>query len=533
MRKSPFVAITAAALVVLAGCSNPGEATNPDGGPAKSDLSTVTMAVNGVPDGLTASKWGGAASHIAFTGLGSQLFGYVLGDDPKAACENPDYNIKGRLAESWEFSDDGKSFTVKLADLTSQWGNKLSAEDVVWSFKTALSRDTIAKGSLASSGFDVEDIATVVDAKTVRFNLTDRRSFTDSALQQSLYNVYDSTEAKKHITAEDPIADQWLSNHLADYSGWKLDGFTPGTNLTLTADPNWGGERGSVKKIVINAVPNTATRAELVKAGKTNLANGFDYDQYADFSGAGMELEKCQSQSRDTLMFNTTAGPLADKRVRQALSMAIDRDALAAGPYAGLATPATGTFPFSTGSSTYEYDVEAAKKLLADAGYADGFPLKLTYGTSRPGPVVDKTAALIRSQLAELGVEVELEVVANATNLTTVLQKGRYEALMYAEPVVIADPAFYTAAFYTSGAPSNSTGWGDAEYDDLRLELSRTPIDQVDERKRIQKDMSAIVDDAAAILSLVVPNNMMVVSEGLTNVKLSSNGQVYFNDLGR
>lgn len=533
MRKSPFIAATVVALVALAGCSNPGQAESPSGSEAPTEITTVTMAVNGVPDGLTASKWGGAASHIVFTGLGSQLFGYVLGDDPEDACENPDYNIKPRLAESWEFSDDGKSFTVELADLTSQWGNKLSAEDVVWSFTTALSRDSVAKGSLASAGFNVDDIATAIDDTTVRFNLTDRRSFTDSALQQSLYNVYDSTEAKKHITAEDPIADQWLSNNLADYSGWELESFTPGSSLSLTADPDWGGERGSVKKIVINAVPNTATRAELVKSGQTNLANGFNFDQYADFEGAGMEIAACASQSRDTVMFNTTTGPLADKRVRQALSMALDREAIAEGPYAGLATPAVGTFPFSPGSSNYEYDVDAAKELLADAGYPDGFPLKLTYGTARPGPVVEKSVALIRSQWAEIGVDVALEVIANATNLTEVLQKGRYEALAYAEPVVIADPAFYTAAFYTTGAPSNSTGWGDPEYDRLRLELAGTPIDQEGERKRIEKEMSAIVDDTVAITTLVIPNNMMVVSKGLTNAKLSSNGQVYFNDLGQ
>lgn len=533
MRKSPFIAATVVALVALAGCSNPGEGAGPTGDSPDTEITTVTMAVNAVPDGLTASKWGGPASHIAFTGLGSQLFGYVLGDDPKAACENPDYNIKGRLAESWEFTDDGKGLVVKLADLTSQWGNKLSAEDVVWSFTTALTRDSVAKRSLGSAGLDVEDIATVVDETTVRFNLAERTSFSDSALQQSLYNVYDSTEAKKHITAEDPIADGWLSNNLADYSGWELESFTPGTNLTLVADPDWGGERGTVEKIVINAVPNIATRAELVKSGKTNLANGFDFDQYHDFTDSGMDLLSCRSESRDTLMFNTTTGPLSDKRVRQALSMAIDRQAIADGPYAGLAVPAVGAFTFSPGSENYVYDVEGAKKLLADAGYANGFPLKVSYGTSRPGPVVEKSAAILRSQWAEIGVDVSLDVIANATNLTEVLQKGRYEVLMYADPVVIADPAFYTSAFYTTGAPSNSTGWGDAEYDALRLELAQTPIDRADEREQIKKDMSAIVDDAVANVTIVHPNNMMVVSKGLTNAKLSSNGQVYFNDLGQ
>ncbi|GAA3658196.1 ABC transporter substrate-binding protein [Nocardioides ginsengisoli] len=527
MRKRPILAGAVVASLALAGCSNP------ESSASGNKQETVTIAVNGLPDGLTASKWGGSASHVVLTGLGSQLMAYDLGAAPDAACSDPSYGVKGRLAESAEFKPDGSAIVVKLRDLTSQWGNKLSSEDVKWSFETGMKRDGVMQGSLNAAGFDTANIATIVDDKTVELNLLHKYSFSITGLQQNLFDVYDSTEAKKHVTSDDPIADNWLSNHLADYSGWKLESYTPGSSLVLTADPKWGGERGSVKKLVINAVPNTATRAQLVSSGEAQVANGFNYDQYDQLAKSDVRVNECNGLGRDTMMFNTRSGPLKDKRVRQALSMAIDRQALVDGAYAGLGEPAKGTFPFSTGAADYVHDVEGAKKLLAEAGYPKGFKLTLSYGTSRPGPVADKSSVLIKSQLAEIGVDVELQVISSATNLTTVLQEGRYQALLYAEPIVIADPAFYTYAFYVSDAPSNATGWGDPKYDQLRMDLAATPTEDTAKREQIEKEMSAIVDDAAANLALVDVKNVNVISNKLSGGTPQTNGQVYFNDLGR
>ncbi|WP_248763323.1 ABC transporter substrate-binding protein [Pseudarthrobacter sp. SSS035] len=528
VRRHPLLVGLLAAAIPLGACSNPGAN-------AKSDnLETVTVAVNGIPAGLTASKWGGSASHVVLTGLGSQLLAYNLGATPKEACENPAYSVKGRLADSVEFNAAGTAVIFKLKDLTSQWGNKLSAEDVKWSFETGMVRDSVMKGALKSAGFNTANLVTIIDSKTVQLNLASKYSFSITALQQNLFDVYDSTEAKKHITSTDLIADDWLSNNLADYSGWKLENFTPGSSLVLAADPQWGGERGPVKKLVVNAVPNVATRAQLMTSGEAQIANGFSYDQYPEFAkDAKLRVQDCASLGRDTMMLNTTAKELKDAKVRQALSMAIDRKSLVEGAYTGFGKAATGTFPPLSGAASYNYDPDRAKKMLAEAGYPDGFNLTLSYGTSRPGPVAEKSAVLIKSQLAKVGIKVELHVIASATDLTTVLQEGRYQALLYAEPIVIADPAFYTYAFYVSDAPSNRTGWGDPEYDKLRIQLASTPSEKTQEREAIMKKMGTIVDTAAATLALVNVRNVNVVTTSVKGATPQTNGQIYFNDLGR
>lgn len=524
-------AVAALAVASLVGCST---ASTGDTGKGSEQPSNVVVAVGALPDSLTPQPWGGSASHVVLTGLGSQLLSYDLGSSDDAWCESPSTELVPRLATSAAPNEDGTGIIVELSDLTSQWGNELSAEDVKWSLEIGMVRQPVMQGTLRNNGFDVDNIVTIIDEKTVQLNTTKITSSTLEALQNNLIYIHDSTEAKKHVTADDPTANNWLSRNLADYSGWQLEEFTPGTSLTLTADPDWPGERGAVERVVVRAVPNTATRSQLVQSGEAHVANGFEYSQYENLSNVdGVTVMNCTSANRDTMMFNTTAGPLADPKVRHAISKAIDRETLVDGAYAGYGVAAGSIFPMVEGSEIYKFDPEAAKKLLADAGYPDGFSMTLSYSVTRPGPVAEQSALLIQSMLGEVGIDVELLNVASATDFSTALIDGRYEAVLYAEPLVIADPAFYAYAFYGSGAPSNSTGWGDPAYDDLLTELRGTPHEQAEERQAILEKMVEKVDAGAPILSLVEARNMVAKADSLSGAIPLTNGQVYFNQLGR
>ena len=520
-----FSAGLAAILAVsLTGCGgNTPAATN----------DTVVIAVSSLPDSLTPAPWGGSASHVVLSGLGSQLLQYKSTATSSNPCGQPTTAVNGRLAESATVAPDKKGILVKLKKLTSQFGHTLSAEDVLWSLQIGMERQPVMKGTLSSSGFDVKNLAKIIDDRTIELNTTNLTSFSIESLQNNLFYIHDSIEAKKHVTSADPTANNWLSKNLADYSGWDLEEFTPGTSLTVTADPKWEGTRGSVKRVVVKAVPNTSTRSQLIQSGEAQVANGFEYDQYASLEKSpGVSVINCPSATRDTLMFNTKKGPLADVRVRQAISMAIDRDALVKGAYAGYGTPSKSTFPGGDPSSTYKFDVTAAKSLLAEAGYANGFNLSLSYSATRPGPVANKSSVLIQSMLSQVGINVTLQNVASPTDFSTALLQGRYEAVLYSEPIVIADPAFYSFAYYAGNAPSNTTGWSSSKFDQIRTQLAATPQDQTSKRAELIKEMTAVVDAGAPILSLVETRGMMATKTGLSGATPLSNGQVYFNALG-
>ncbi|MET3176299.1 UNVERIFIED_ORG: peptide/nickel transport system substrate-binding protein [Arthrobacter sp. UYCu721] len=520
-------AVALATSLVACGGSTPPAAVNPS-------MESVVGAVGALPDSLTPSPWGGSASHVVLSGLGSQLLEYKTGASDGKTCPAPSTELSSRLAESAKPSPDGTGVIVTLRKLTSQFGHTLSAEDVRWSFDIGMKRQPVMKGTLKSSGFNVDDLVKVIDDHTFQLNTTSLTSYTQESLQNNLFYIHDSTEAKKHVTPDDPTANAWLSKNLADYSGWKLEEFTPGASLTVTADPAWEGTRGTVKRVAVKAVQSTATRSQLVETGEVQVANGFEFDQYKSLEKSpGVTVLNCASQTRDTMMINTKTGPLADPKVRQALSMAIDRDALVKGAYAGYGKPAGSIFPNVADSPIYKFSKDAAKKLLADAGYANGFPLTLSYSTTRPGPVAAKSAVLIQSMLKDVGIDVQLQNVASSTDFSTALIDGRYQAVLYSEPIVIADPAFYSYAFYATGAPSNSTGWSNPEFDKARSELAATPSSETDKRSTILNKMASLVDDGSAILSLVETRGMLVAKTGLTGAVPLTNGQIYFNALGR
>lgn len=513
----------------LVACGAPAQqaAVNPS-------IDNVVVAVGALPDSLTPSPWGGSASHVVLSGLGSQLLEYKTGASDGKTCPAPSTELSSRLADSVKPSPDGTGVIVTLRKLTSQFGNTLSSEDVRWSFDIGMKRQPVMKGTLKSSGFNVDDLVKVIDDHTFQLNTTSLTSYTQESLQNNLFYIHDSVEAKKHVTAEDPTANAWLSKNLADYSGWKLEEFTPGASLTVTADPAWEGTRGTVKRVSVKAVQSTATRSQLVETGEVQVANGFEYDQYKSLEKAtGVTVLNCASQTRDTMMINAKTGPLADPKVRQALSMAIDRDSLVKGAYSGYGKAAASVFPNVDDSPVYKFNKDAAKKLLAEAGYANGFPLTLSYSTTRPGPVAAKSAVLIQSMLKDVGIDVQLQNVASSTDFSTALIDGRYQAVLYSEPIVIADPAFYSYAFYATGAPSNSTGWSNPEFDKARTELAATPSSDTAKRTTILNKMATLVDNGAAILSLVETRGMLVAKSGLSGAVPLTNGQIYFNALGR
>jgi len=231
---SKALAAGAALTVMLTACGG-GASGNTEG---EGNVRQAVMAVQSLPDNLTLFPYGGNASQTVLSGLGSQLAGY----EPQG-CENAVPGpVVGKLAESIQLDADKKALTIKLKKLKSQVGNTLSSEDVRWSFVDyGFVIQPVLKKTFGSSGFDVDNLVTVIDDSTLKLNLKAWNSYSDEMLQNPLAYIYDSTEAKKHVTSDDPVAQKWLFKHLADYSGWKLEEFTAGQSLSVTADDSWGG----------------------------------------------------------------------------------------------------------------------------------------------------------------------------------------------------------------------------------------------------------------------------------------------------
>ncbi|GAA4478162.1 ABC transporter substrate-binding protein [Microbacterium panaciterrae] len=530
-RKFAVAAVGIAAVITISGC------TATQSGPSTTKPAvphTAVMVVPSVPDNLTIFPYGGNASQTVLTGLGSQLANYDVN------CKNPvPGKVVGKLAESITLSADLKSIEVKLRPLKSQAGNTLSTDDVIWSFtQYGFVIQPVLKSSFARSGYDVDNLITKIDDRTFRFNLKSFQSTALDALQNPLAYIYDSVAAKTHATAEDPVAQKWLFTNLADYSGWKLDAFTPGQSLTVTSDPAWGGPSRVVTKVALKGVPDDTTRQQLLETGEAQVAVGFQPSQFRALSAKkGIDIQECASLNMDNLMFSTREAPLNDVRVRTAISMAIDRAQIAKGAYSDYATPAVSSFNKAFGfgqyGTAYTYDPAKAKKLLAEAGYPQGFDLTLTYGPSRPGPVTAKSSVLIQAMLAEVGIKAKLEVIASPTQLTDVMYTTHlYQSALYGEPIAIADPAWLAYVKFGTSPNNSGTFWKSPAVLDLLSQVSAIPAKDADARKALFKQIAKIGDTELPLIELV-ETPYVIATNGMPSGTPMPNGQLAWSAFGK
>ncbi len=385
--------------------------------------------------------------------------------------------IEPGLAESWDLDDTGITFHLRKGVMSAA-GNELNADDVVWTFKRGAEVSPIYALLLDTVGsFDRPDFVEAIDSMTVRFHIKQRRSLDLALFTYLLFNIYDSKTVLEHATTEDPWAKEWLKENLAFYGPWVLESFDPGQEIVYTANENYWDKasRGNVDRLIFRAIPESSTRSQLVRSGSVDYAERLTFQEYESLSSqAGFDVLKARSQNRDTIHINHTVAPFDNPLVRKAVSLAIDRNALAAGAYRGFATPSshgvsdvfwdTAKFP---SSAKFQYDPTEAARLLAEAGYAEGLSFELLMNPGRPGAHAEAVAIQVSEMLAAVGIDVKITTVASSTDFNTMFNERSFTAMLQLEPPALAAP-YYSMQLY-SGSESflNTQGWKNARFDEI------------------------------------------------------------------
>ena len=443
---------------------------------------TFTYTAVGAPGSLDIwTTYEGETSRVNAFEWGSTLVEY---DDTPDGCEQlaPSDTLRGNLAEKWDYTANGKQLVITLRDgVESAAGNTLTADDVVWSLDRAAKQSTIVDFLLHSVAQFQEKPFTARDDRTVVVDLVRPTAMDMAIFTWPQLSILDTTEVRQHATKEDPLANEWLATHVANFGPWQLDSFDAGNEVVYTENPNfWNTDgRGNIDKLVYRSVPDAATRLQLLESGSVDYAEKLDFDQYGQVDASdATTLENCASPNRDTLQLNEAFPPFADVRVRQAISEAIDRNALVEGVYHGLATPAeTGISSVywqpGDDAKRFTYDPEHARELLSDAGQSD-LSFELMASPSRPGAHAQSLAVQIQSMLKKVGVTVKIRMVPGATEFSDDFFASKFDAVIYTEPPAVGDP-FYSANLYnTSESFQNTFGYHNAKYDALAKQIQLT-----------------------------------------------------------
>ena len=327
--------------------------------------------------------------------------------------------VTGRWAESWEESEDGTVWTFKLRKgIVSYAGNEMTCEDHRWSWERGFEMKAVKFFFTKVLLIEKHEDVSCPDPYTVRFKIKAKNPLFLQLLAMNYYGgVFDSTEALKHATADDPWAKEWLKSNTAGFGPYHLESHTPGQELILVRNPNYE-PRPAVGKVIAKIVPDSATRLALLKRGQVDYAMRLRQREYREVEN-DPNLQVAYHPGNFIPYFGPvqTNEIMAKPEVRRALAYAIPYEDIHQKVYFGgghlIKTITPQIYPNATDKFwVYKEDLDTAKKLLAEAGYPDGFDMTISY--DKAISEMEEACTLIKSNFEKIGIRVQLQGLPSA-----------------------------------------------------------------------------------------------------------------------
>lgn len=430
------------------------------------------------------NEWAGLDPHTVSSYSSYQILNNVL---EGLTTFDDDLNLQPGLAESWEQSEDGKTWTFHLRQgVKFHNGREMTADDVKWSFERLIDPATGA-GNAGRVGPPETQIE-VVDPYTVA--ITHPEPF--GIFPQSI-----GFDKSTGIVAKESLEEDGTISIPIGTGPFKITDVQGTTRLVLERnDDYWQEGLPYLDQIIIEPIPDDTVRETALRSGEVDWILAIAPQSFDSLSNEdGITVSTAPQLSYDYIGINLTREPFSDVRVRQAIALAINRDELCQAGFFGLCETIQG--PVGTGSpwyfdyAPYGQDVERAKQLMADAGYADGFEMELL-PTTQYGETV-RAAQVLQQQLAAIGIEATI----NAPEWSEWLElEGNFKYDAYIcnwNGLIDADQYYYLQ--HRSDQVFNFTGYSNAEFDQL-VDEGRSMSD-FDKRYSIYEQANKIlVDDA-------------------------------------
>src|SRR5450755_3723903 len=306
--------------------------------------------------------------------------------------------ITGELAESYDVSPDGLKITFHLRkDAKFQDGTPVTAEDVKWSLDRAVTAPVLGKAQLLTGSMTSADQFKAIDPLTFEVTLPKP----DKLALPNLATVYpiiiNAKLAKEHATADDPWAMAWLKEHTAGSGPYKLETFKPGEQVIMARDESWN--RGSAtkpasfKRVIIQSVPEPATRANLVERGDADIVVDLQASDVQSLEAKG-KLKVISTPQYNSVTFvsmNNQIPPFDNINVRRAVAYALPYDDMFKAALFGRGSPlfgatwadgkpSSGAYPIA---QPVKLDIEKAKEYLKAAGLPDGFSTTFSFNVGQ------------------------------------------------------------------------------------------------------------------------------------------------------
>ncbi|CAM4123873.1 ABC transporter substrate-binding protein [Palleronia rufa] len=460
---------------------------------------TLVYCSEGSPEGFdpalyTAGTTFDASSHTVY----NQLAEFKTGTT----------EVEPGLAESWEVSEDGMSVTFKLRPGVQFHSNdmftpsrELNADDVIYSFERQNGEGSWEYFNAMSMPDLIESIEKV-DDMTVRFNLTRP----EAPFIANMAMDFASIVSKEYADAMEAAGTPEMLNQQPIGTGpFVFEDYQTDAVIRYSKNENyWKEDEPKVDNLVFAITPDASVRLQRLQAGECHV---MPYPNPADIDSikANPDLDLLQQEGLNVgyLAYNTTQAPFDDPKVRKALNMAIDKDAIIEVIFGGQAEKAKNPIPptmwsYNESIEDDPYDPEAAKKMLEEAGVSDLSMKIWAMPVQRPyNPNARRMAELIQEDFSEIGVDVEIVSYEWGEYLERSKAEDRDGAVLLGWTGDNGDPDNFLAVLLGCDAVggSNRAQWCNEEFDSL-VQEAKTLTDQ-DARAANYEEAQVIFKDQA------------------------------------
>lgn len=419
------------------------------------------------------------------------------------------FNVVPELARSWQVAPDGRRVTFSLQrGVKFHDGTDFNAEVVKWNIERILDPQT--KSAQRSQLEPAVGSVTVIDPYTVAFDLKKPFAPLLAALAERPGFIVSPTAVKKYGAdfGRNPVGT----------GPFRVVEWVPDSRVALERyEGYWESGKPYLDKVLFRVVPDPTVRLTMVRTGEVDVATDVDAKDVPMLRAQpGLKLAEVSPPARWTaLQWQVDVPPFNNKALRQAIATAIDRAELKDVLLAGLGEPARG--PVVPGLWWYDpsftgfgYDIEGAKKKLAEAGYPNGFRFRFSVSNI---PQWVRQAELIQAQLQKINVTMEFELV-NPADLyaQTVQRKVNWTHTNWTQR---ADPNGLLAYLFHSKGGANSTGYKNPRVDEL-LDKAAATFGAQERRPLYQEVERLVVEDAPYVFLNYTPD-FAVMSQKVQN----------------
>lgn len=445
------------------------------------------------------------------------------------------------VAKSWEISDDGLTYKFKLRDdVKFHNGEKLTADDVLYTVDRMLQPERAAVNTswmdvIAGAQDVLDGKAKTVEGKGIiieddyNFSIVLADSYAPflACLSTPAWSLCNREAGEKADEAGGGAATSVYGSDPAYFSAsgpfilkeWELN-----DHVFLETNKDYWAGASDMDGILLKIIPDAQTEKMLFDSGQIDI---FDLDHaldqiptYRDNPDYKDNFVEKTVLGTSYLSLNESIEPLGDVKVRKALQMAIDRDTLIQSMYYGAATPACTFLPegvpgYDKNSEPIKYDPEGAKKLLEEAGYADGFDLTITQ-TVDDSQSDQEVNEAIAKMFEAIGVRAKIEQYDNAT-WYSVRSNGELPMYRTSWTADFNDPDNFLYQMYGSSS-NKARSWNYYNTEAIaRLEAARHMTDEkarTEEYKALDK---LIIRDDAAMIPLWHRVKVRVIQDRVKN----------------